>query len=52
MTANKGPKMSFEEKEHKRLEVDNKRDREDRKLLRNSGFELIFPYKEDEHNIH
>lgn len=52
MTANKGPKMSFEEKEQRRLEVDNKRDKEDRKLLRNSAFELIFPYKEDEHKIH
>ena len=44
--------MSIEEKEHKSLEVDNKSDREDRKILRNSGFELIFPFKEDEHRIH
>lgn len=52
MTANKGPKMSFEEKEQRRFEIDNKRDRDDRKLLRHSGFECIFPYKDDEHRIH
>ena len=52
MTANKGPKMSFEEKEMRRFEIDNIRDKEDKKLLKHSSYELIFPYKDDEHKIH
>ena len=52
MTANKGPKMTFEEKEMRRFEIDNIRDKEDKKLLKHSSYELIFPYKDDEHKIH
>lgn len=52
MTANKGPKLSFEEKELRRFQIDNQRDKDDRKILKNTNYELIFPFKEDEHKIH
>lgn len=51
MTANKGPKLSYEEKEYRRYEIDNQRDKADKQLLKKSGYELIFPIKEDEYRI-
>lgn len=48
MTANKGPKLSFEEKEYRRLELDDLRDKEEKPILRKSCYELIFPVKHDD----
>ena len=51
MTANKGPKLSYEEKEFRRFEIDNYRDKIDKQLLKKSDYELIFPFKEDDYKI-
>lgn len=51
MTAHKGPKLSYEEKEMRRFEIDNQRDKDDKRLLRNSNYELIFPLKDDDYKI-
>lgn len=47
MTANKGAKLSFEEKEYKRLEADDTRDKQEKPILKKSGYEMIFPMKHD-----
>ena len=41
MTANKGPKLSYEEKEYRRYEIDNQRDKDDKKLLEDEAVDLM-----------
>ena len=51
MTANKGPKLSYEEKEYKRYQIDKERDKAERNIIRQTQYELIFPIKNDEYKI-
>jgi len=51
MTANKGPKLSYEEKEYKRYQIDKERDRSERNIIKKTQYELIFPIKNDEYKI-
>ena len=46
--SNKYVKPTFEEKEYKRFEIDKLRDAIEKPLLETTGYELIFPIKDDE----